>query len=366
MGDALDDFMGGRTDWPFPLHGSANRPGLSSERRHIEREMDKLRARLGELDEAANRFGEEPPVGTVITFKKRFPHKPNTTMADKTYSYAAIRTGPERVAGAGWYLTGRDGSQPRTWAWLTDFIGDGPFRVIAPEFDGGGKASFFNVLFDDRMPSNLVLIVDETGKTTVGVDPAEPGRVTMSDLARATRKLGTFGVAPEDVERPLAAPGESGYDPEKFEAATRAKYAETALEPFWAMFVEATINSSAAWVVRDRRVTSDSAGPGGVVVATFPADDDGKRRALQSVADRNRPVRREMLKLKTEPPVGARVRSVVNRRSWARREPQGWVRYSGTRIQGVRLSWAEVRRQLGRIEAGSPDDAALFVRQGER
>lgn len=334
MGDALDDFMGGRTDWPFPFRGGANRPGLSSERRHIEREMDKLRARLGELDEAANRFGEEPPVGTVITFKKRFPE------SIKTYSYAAIRTGPERVAGAGWYLTGRDGSRARTWGWLTDFIGDGPFRVIAPEPDSG-KASFFNVLFDDRMPSNLVLVVDETGRATVGVDPV--GLRTDSEPARNLKPAS-----------------------DEFEAETFIKKAKWALEPFWTTFVEATINSSAAWVVRDRRVTSDSAGPGGAVVATFPADDDGERRALQSAADRNRLARREMLKLETEPPVGARVRSVTNRRCWARREPQGWVRYNGTTIQGVRLSWSEVRRQLGRIEAGSFDDTALFARQGER
>jgi len=356
MSDAEDDYFGADNGIDRDTSAAAfwrrtgGRPGLSSERRHIEREMAKFQARLGELDEVANRFGEEPPVGTVITFQKHFPN------SLKTYSYAAIRTGPERAVGAGWFLTGRDGKEPRTWEWLTDFIGDGPFRVIASEPDGG-KASFFNVLFNDHMPSNMVLAVDEAGRISMGVDPA---RVDRPNLAK---RMG-------DEFSHVAAPGQSNYDPEKFEAATRAKYAETALEPFWTTFVDATINTPAVWAVRDRRATSDSAGPGGAVVATFPTGDDGERRALQSAADRNRLARREMLKLEAEPPVGARVRSTINRRYWARREPQGWVRYHNTTIQGVRLSWSEVRRQLGgsagKIEAGSFTDAALFARQGER
>jgi hypothetical protein len=336
MGDMADDARDAYEDeYLFRTHSrrrELGRPGLSSERRHIAREMKKLMDRAAELDEAANRFGAEPPVGTVVTFQKHFPN------SIKTYSYAALRVGPERAVGAGWFLTGRDGAQPRTWEWLTDFIGDGPFRVIAPE---SGKSKFFNVLFDDRTPSAMVLAVDEAGHILTGVDPV--GFRTDSEPARNLKP------ASDD-----------------FEAETYAKKARWALEPFWTTFVEATVSSSAAWVVRDRRVISDSAGPGGAVVATFPADDDGERRALQSAADRNRLARREMLKLETEPPVGARIRSVTNRRCWARREPQGWVRYNGTTIQGVRLSWPEVRRQLGRIEPGDLITTALFVRQGER
>jgi hypothetical protein len=293
-------------DWPhWQRRAAANRPGLSSERQHIAREMKKLMDRVAELDAAADRFGEEPPVGTVITFQKHFPH------SLKTYSYAALRVGPERVAGAGWYLTGRDGAQPRTWEWLTDFIGDGPFRVIAPE---SGKSKFFNALFDDRTPSNMVLVVDEAGKTTLGVDPARP---KMADLARAARKLGLFTVAPEEIERPL-------------------ERVANPVAPFYA------VETGGTWAVCDSRVADQPA-----TVVAFPVAHDGERRARQSAADRNRAVWRTYRAGLTEPPVGARVRSKSNPKLWAVRENNGWARYNGSTLQCARLRWETTRRQLG-------------------
>jgi hypothetical protein len=301
MGDAMGDYG------MYDTRRRVDRPGLSSERRHIEREMAKLRARVAELDAAADRFGEEPPVGTVITFEKQFPN------SIKTYSYAAIRTGPERVAGAGWFLTGRDASQPRTWAWLTDFIGDGPFRVIAPE---SGKSKFFNVMLGDHTFSNMVLAVDEAGKTTLGVDPARP---KMTDLARAARKLGLFTVAPEEVKRPL-------------------ERVANPVAPFYAI----ETGDRLSWAVCDSRVAEQPA-----VVVAFPADHDGERRARQSAADRNRVVWHSYRAGLEEPPVGARVRSKSNPRLWAVREDNGWTRYNGSVMQCARLRWETARRQLG-------------------
>jgi hypothetical protein len=48
-----------------------------------------------------------------------------------------------------------------------------------------------------------------------------------------------------------------------------------------------------------------------------------------------------------QPPVWSKIQSVENPVRWARREPSGWVRYTGTAIQSVRLSWESVQRQLG-------------------
>lgn len=324
MGDhGLDELLG-TGDWPDWLGSGSgrriNRPGLSSERRHIEREMAKLRARQAELDAAASRFGEEPPVGTVITFQKHFPN------SIKTYSYAAIRTGPERVAGAGWFLTGRDASQPRTWAWLTDFIGDGPFRVIMPE-SISGKAAFFKAMTNRNMPSNMVLVVDETGKATVGVDPATPREpATDWDTAlRAARKQAVI-VDLVQTKRPgdefpsyVAAPGRSNYNP---------------LAPFVAHF------DADMWKVLNRS-TNDQ------VVKSYRADEDGERRARQSAVDRNRLAWKSFRGGLNVLPVGSRVRSKANPKLWAVRHNNGWARYNGDVVQGVRLTQDTMLRQLG-------------------
>lgn len=53
---------------------------------------------------------EEPPMGSVVTFKRVWDNR--------VYYYAAIRTE------IGWSLTGKAGSRARTWAELQKFAGD--------------------------------------------------------------------------------------------------------------------------------------------------------------------------------------------------------------------------------------------------
>lgn len=73
------------------------------------------------------RFGDEPGVGEVIRFTKRF------TSGGKLYLYAALRT--ER----GWYVTGRTPGMTAvverngsvTWENLIEFIGDGKAWISA-------------------------------------------------------------------------------------------------------------------------------------------------------------------------------------------------------------------------------------------
>jgi len=339
MSDAEDDYFGADNGIDATVadlqRRASGRPGLSSERRHIEREMAKLQARLGELDEAANRFGDEPPVGTVITFQKHFPN------SIRTYSYAALRTGPERATGAGWFLTGRDGSQPRTWAWLTDFIGDGPFRVIAPE---AGKSSFFNVLFDDRMPSNMVLVVGDRGKAHVGVDPTAASRDALRQAKRSS-----FERYDADRTERVAAPGEAGYDAATFEATVRHKQ-HNPVAPFVALLVDDK------WRVLDLRgrTLGEQMMSGKSYPGSYADSEDGKRRAEQSASDRNRLLWKRFRNGLVEPPVGARVRSKSNPNLWAVRSVDGWIRRNGIRVQGVKLSWTETRRQLGGdVEPGS-------------
>lgn len=369
MSDAADDFMGGDIESPFPPR--RGRPGLTGERAKIIRdlrtaqnEMRKAQDRLAELNAAASRFGPEPPVGTVITFTKRFPG------SLKTYSYAALRVGPERAVGGGWFLTGRDGKRPQTWAWLCDFIGDGPFRVIEPDDSTarflGGKSKFFNVVVNEHMPSDMVLMFDEAGEVLrVGVDPAFGRADELADLI-ANKKIALSAVTKrpgdEFPSTKAAAPGEAGYDPDKFANATLAKLAL----PFEAVARSRELvggGKHVTWVVRDRRIfTSRNEG----IVAEFPAAKNGEMRARQSAADRNRPIWAEMLTLKSEPPVGARVRSKSTPRRWAVRKADGWMRYNGTVVQGVRLNWDTVRMQLaGRlssqwIEPGTHDSTELF------
>jgi hypothetical protein len=305
MGDALDDFIGGSAEWPFSSRRTG-RPGLSSEKAHIRREITKLNARLAELDEAANRFGDEPPVGTVVTFQKRFPN------SLKAYSYAALRVGAERAVGTGWFLTGRDGKQPRTWEWLTDFIGDGPFRIILPyaymEGPGGEVVAFT----PDKAPD-------------------------WSEIARLARKT---SLALERHKRP-------GNESPSFKVASTSQNdllgegAPNPAAPFHAVRALTTPH----WEVVNR-VT-------GELKTVFPTDRDGERRARQSAHDRNRAVwDGQYAGGHTEPPVGSRVRSKGDLRLWAERRAGGWVRFNGDTIQAIRLSWPSVRRQLKVVEPG--------------
>lgn len=314
MGDALDDHMGGG-GWPFASRPTARRyyerhqltsrpgkPGLSSERAHIEREMEKLRTRSAELDEAANRFGAEPPVGTIVDFRKHFPG------SLKTYSYAALRVGPERKVGGGWFLTGRDGAEPRTWEWVCDFIGDGPFRVIPPE----------------------------TSKNAA-VDSVE---------LRATKRPGDEFPSFEQVP----GPGESGYNAAKFEGGVRHKNHNPV-----APFIAAPGKFTGDWLVLDlRKPHFDNQ------VVRYFAGSDGERRARQSAADHNRIVWKTFRNgphLTFMPP-GSRVRSKTNPKLWAQCGDDGrWTRYNGSMIQSIGLSQDSMLRQLSRAIEPIPASA---------
>lgn len=274
-------------------------PGLTPRETALRRAIARNEAELARLEaereRRAERFGEEPPVGSVITFTKLFsdPAKP--------YSYAALRTGPERVSGGGWYITGRDGKQPRDWDALCEFIGDNPFRVIPPSGVAGHQV--------DGGP--FVVMVDEAaailGAVKDGWREAEPKSATE----RALAKLHPFIV---------------GREP-----------------------------NGGRWQVIDERlqlqVDAITQKPLDII-KTYPANDKGRARAHQSVRDRNKAYRDQVRQLEVEPPVGSRVSSVEDARRWAHRKPDGWTRYNGSHIQGVRLGWESVLRQLGEIRPG--------------
>lgn len=340
MGDAADDareYAAIEADYDANMYRKPRGPRpthLPTARERAERELAAAQERLAALDAVADRFGEEPPVGTVITFRKRFPD------SNREYSYAALRTKSERVVGGGWFLTGRDGSRPRTWEWLTEFIGDSRFRVIEPPgwswADDDGKP---------LPPVKSFFVAQDEAAAFLGATAA----------AIRLRENATVAPLPGEPEK-TPAPGESGYDAAKFEAATRRKY-HNPLAPF------TLVIKAGQWTVLDRRESDANR----QIVATFPADADGVRRADQSVRDRNRAVREDILALRVEPPVGARVRSMDNRHLWAQRMPGGWMRFHGKTMQAVRLSWPTVCRQLSqggwssdRIEPGTPDSTEMF------
>jgi hypothetical protein len=290
-------------------------------RRAIARQEAELARLETEREQRAERFGEEPPRGTVIVFPRRYPG------SYKTYEFAALR------ATSYWYLTGREAKE-YSWSELCEFIGDAPFRVIpAPDaqparawtIQPGGKAvEFFPGRFD---PATF--------------QPAF-GRF-LDAFARSARKTGVV-IFPDSGE---PAP----------KSATEQALAR--LSPF----IVGREPNGGRWQVLDERlqlqvdaVTKEPLD----VIKTYPANDKGRARAHQSVRDRNKAYREQVRRLEVEPPVGSRVASADDARKWARRQEDGWVRYSDQTIVAVRLSWSAVKLALGAMRPGTPHSAELI------
>jgi hypothetical protein len=145
MGDAADDMlrttdffdyvMGGLFDtpaWREEIHRSFRDSDTFEKgtktmatRAELERQVNALlnqATRLQEALEALDRYPEEPPAGTVISFKKRF------SRYGTEYDYAAIRVTGSSDGTGSWYTTGPRSPKGYTWEALCDFMG-GPELV---------------------------------------------------------------------------------------------------------------------------------------------------------------------------------------------------------------------------------------------
>lgn len=295
----------------------ARTPGSSTREYALRKRIERDQAALAELEIRRERFGAEPAVGTTIVFVKAFD-KPSPLNGRTRYPYAALRTE------TGWYLTGRE-TGAKSWDELTEFIGDGefvaydppakfaewtsPFAGLAGIADKLRNFPKFKVISDPRMPTGVLVVMtegEEHDHVHVSVDPAwvKPRR---------------------DPLAPFAAMRVPDARPERWQ------------------------------VVR----WSDDYSDAYETVRSF-GGGAGQIHAIQSAAARNAAYQHDVLTLKVEPPVGARVRAKSNHRIWARREPNGWTRYNGTTVQGVRLSFDTVRYQLGPMEPGTQHSLDLF------
>lgn len=286
------------------LTSTGETPREEALRRAIARDQAELARLETEREALAKRFGEEPPTGSVITFTKFYPG------SVRPYSYAALRAGRPLMAD-GWWLTGREAKSPRTWAELCEFIGDAPFRVIDPN-------------------GNTV---------TMRTSAPEPNTATPIRLVHADELT-------ETVSRWVDAFNGNVSD---------------------SPFIVGREANQGRWQVIDERLSGDFAGAV-EIVKTFPANDKGEVRARQSVRDRNTAWRAErdaILSLETEPPVWSRVTSLDKAKLWARRQPDGWVRYNGYAVQAVRLTWRSVRDTLGAMRPGTPDSPELINESSE-
>lgn len=106
-----------------PVNLSDSKMPMSTVDAEIKRKLQERRnerevtARLALVDA----YGEDTyPVGTVITFEKKF------TGVKKTYTYAAIKGDEDK-----WFSTGHDCVQGATFTWdsLIEFLVTGPFPV---------------------------------------------------------------------------------------------------------------------------------------------------------------------------------------------------------------------------------------------
>lgn len=306
MGDIGENY-----DPPIPRLRSTRRllrptssgltPREEALRRAIARDQAELAKLETERERMAERFGTEPPRGTVITFPHRYPS------SHKTYTFAALR------GTSYWYLTGRE-TKEYSWSELCAFIGDAPFRTIPP---AAGKAAW--MMDPTGIAARRVLVLEDEA-TKLLRSATEPKSATERALERLQRFSATI------------------------------------------------VASDGRWIVIDDQIY----GGGGIVetdpetglpndaVAVFSADHKGEKRARQSARDRNRAYREQVRRLEVEPPVWSRVSSVDDHRKWARRQEDGWVRYSGTAIMAVRLSWDSVKLQLGEMRPGTGRSSELI------
>lgn len=357
MGDMLDDDMDRWDDervsraFARPDRATQRLSREATLRRSIarsERELAELESRREEL---AQRFGEEPPVGSVIAFVKMFPG------SAKTYTYAALRTGGERVVGSGWFLTGRDGSRPRTWESLCEFIGNGPFRVIpasdaqprkawAINADGASTEFYPRHVAPEAFQPALGRSVRAGRKSAIAVFPTS-GKAVFDSFLRG------FGVLPRS---------------DVLSATEPKSMTELALEKLRPFIVGREGDENGRWLVIDERLYAGGiteidpeTGLSRDVVKTYPASDKGEARARQSVRDRNRAYREQIRRLEIEPPLWSRVSSVDDARKWARRQGDGWIRYNGSTVVAVRLNWESVKLQLGEVRPGTGQSYELVT-----
>lgn len=76
-------------------------------------ELKRAQAQLAKVTEQLKRFPEEPPVGTVLRFYKRFGY-------GRIRPYVAFRASHRE-----WFITGRGVSgTPKSWDTIVEFIGD--------------------------------------------------------------------------------------------------------------------------------------------------------------------------------------------------------------------------------------------------
>lgn len=76
-------------------------------------ELKRAQAQLAEVTKQLKRFPEEPPVGTVLRFYKRFGY-------GRIRPYVAFRASHRE-----WFITGRGVSgMPKSWDTIVEFIGD--------------------------------------------------------------------------------------------------------------------------------------------------------------------------------------------------------------------------------------------------
>jgi hypothetical protein len=276
----------------------------------LRRAIARSEAELAELEsrreELADRFGAEPPRGTVIVFFHRYPG------SYKSYEFAALR------ASSYWYLTGRE-TKEYSWLELCEFIGDAPFRVVSAV---------------DAQPVKT-WAMSATGKST----EVSPFLVAAARLARKTG----LAVFPDEAASVLGGPSKSA--------------TEQALEKLQPFIVGREAHGG-QWQVIDERTNAFDGTPD--IVKTYPGNYEGEQRARQSVRDRNRTYRRAVRRLEVEPPVGSRVTSVDTPHLWARREVNGWSRYNGTTMQAARLGWFKVKVALGEVRPGTPHSSELI------
>lgn len=86
---------------------------MSSKLEKALAELERAQAQLAEVTKQLKRFPEEPPVGTVLRFYKRFEY-------GRVYTYVAFR-----ATHRDWFVTGRTvAGVPQSWDTLVEFIGD--------------------------------------------------------------------------------------------------------------------------------------------------------------------------------------------------------------------------------------------------
>jgi hypothetical protein len=195
---------------------------------------DRAMRDLNEAEARATRFGEEPALGVVVTFRKTYSLPGRSTNRNRVYSYAAIR------AQNGWNLTGRE-TGTKTWVELNEFADDATLRVatgwdtdpttavtsnVGHGFDGQGNG-FLAFQMPVMDTSLLVGQLPPSGtryevSTTLSVDPANADdentdMVTMAVVMEEIMVLGHV-VARRPVKQ--FASGED-YSPEQAEAAAQ-------------------------------------------------------------------------------------------------------------------------------------------------